>query len=983
MSGARLAEPWGSRIDRGRAVAFTFNGRPYQGFHGDTLASALLANGVQLVGRSFKLHRPRGIFSCGVEEPTALVDLGEGARRTPNVRATMIELEDGLVACSVNCWPGVGFDLGAVNGWFSAMLPAGFYYKTFKWPDWHLFEPAIRRMAGLGRASGLADPDRYEEIAADADVLVIGGGVTGLSAALAAAENGAKTLLLTGGAQTGGVLGRRADHEVRELAAAAEDQGVRILRRTMAFGIYDHNLVCACETLPTAVTAATRAPAASAGALRERLWKIRARAIILAAGAFERPMLFPDNDRPGVMLADAARVYLHRYAVKVGDAVVVAAAHDNGYRVALDLAAAGVRVARVVDLREAPSGTGFDAARGAGLGVATGAKLVGTRGRLRVSAVGVETDAGVEWIDCDALLMAGGFTPSVHLYSQSRGKVVWDEARQMFLPGVSGQRERSAGACRGVFALAEALADGARAGTQAARAAGFAAADPAIPRVDNAPETQGGTMGDVSARGRAHAKAFVDFQNDVAAKDIRLAVREGMRSIEHVKRYTTTGMATDQGKTSNLNALAIAAQMLGKSPPQVGLTSFRPPYTPVTFGTLAGASRGELFDPVRRTPIHGWAEANGAAFEDVGLWKRAHYFARAGEDMPAAVAREVEGTRERVGLFDASTLGKIEVVGPDAAVFLERMYTNPFARLEVGRCRYAPMLNEQGFIMDDGVVARLAPDRFHVTTTTGGAARVLNQMEDYLQTEFPELKVWLTSTSEQWTTIAVQGPRARNLIEPFIEGVDISAEAAPHMSVREARFAGVRARLMRVSFTGELGFEINLPPEFARAAWAALAEAGRAYDAVAYGTEAMHVMRAEKGYIIVGQDTDGTVTPDDVGLAWAVGKLKKDFVGKRSLTLPDRLGANRKQLVGLLSEDPAHVFEVGAQVVDSAQPSQGTHALGHVTSSCLSPTLVGSIALALVENGRARKGERLYVAGLPAKVSETTFYDPEGTRLHA
>ena len=986
----------GGRIDRSRPLGFSFDGRRYAGFAGDTLASALLANGVHLVGRSYKYHRPRGILSAGAEEPNALVGIDDGfGRFTPNLRATQVALVEGLKAQSQHRWPSLRYDVGEINDVLGSLFSAGFYYKTFMGPHWlapnwawkNLFEPVVRRAAGLGDAPHEPDPDRYAQYFEHCDVLVIGAGPAGLAAAKAAAASGARVIVCDEQGELGGSLLSEHQATIDGVAAAdwlsatldelAKAPNVRLTPRTQAFGYYAQNFLGLAETVDDAERRA------NPNAPRERLWQVRAKEVVLACGALERPLVFPDNDRPGVMLADAARVYLHRYAVKVGDAVVVAAAHDNGYRVALDLAAAGVRVARVVDLREAPSGTGFDAARGAGLGVATGAKLVGTRGRLRVSAVGVETDAGVEWIDCDALLMAGGFTPSVHLYSQSRGKVVWDEARQMFLPGVSGQRERSAGACRGVFALAEALADGARAGTQAARAAGFVAADPAIPRVDNAPETQGGTMGDVSARGRAHAKAFVDFQNDVAAKDIRLAVREGMRSIEHVKRYTTTGMATDQGKTSNLNALAIAAQMLGKSPPQVGLTSFRPPYTPVTFGTLAGASRGELFDPVRRTPIHGWAEANGAAFEDVGLWKRAHYFARAGEDMPAAVAREVEGTRERVGLFDASTLGKIEVVGPDAAVFLERMYTNPFARLEVGRCRYAPMLNEQGFIMDDGVVARLAPDRFHVTTTTGGAARVLNQMEDYLQTEFPELKVWLTSTSEQWTTIAVQGPRARNLIEPFIEGVDISAEAAPHMSVREARFAGVRARLMRVSFTGELGFEINLPPEFARAAWAALAEAGRAYDAVAYGTEAMHVMRAEKGYIIVGQDTDGTVTPDDVGLAWAVGKLKKDFVGKRSLTLPDRLGANRKQLVGLLSEDPAHVFEVGAQVVDSAQPSQGTHALGHVTSSCLSPTLVGSIALALVENGRARKGERLYVAGLPAKVSETTFYDPEGTRLHA
>jgi len=516
--------------------------------------------------------------------------------------------------------------------------------------------------------------------------------------------------------------------------------------------------------------------------------------------------------------------------------------------------------------------------------------------------------------------------------------------------------------------------------------AGFAVAASAAPNVANAPECAGGALGD-SFPQQASAKAFVDYQNDVCAKDIRLAVREGMRSIEHVKRYTTTGMATDQGKLANMNALAIAAEQLGTSLPQVGLTTFRPPYTPVTFGNFAGSSRDDLFDPIRRTAIHSWAQERGAAFEDVSLWKRAWYFAKPGEDMHAAVMRECAAMRASVGLFDASTLGKIEVVGPDAAKFMERMYTNPWAKLEVGRCRYGVMLNEQGFVMDDGVVARLAVDRFHVTTTTGGAARVLNHMEDYMQTEFTDLQVWLTSTSEQWAVIAVQGPRARDLIAPFVDGIDLSKEAMPHMSVREGRICGVPTRLMRVSFTGELGFEINLSPDYARAVWEVLWEEGRKYDCIAYGTEAMHVLRAEKGFIIVGQDTDGTVTPDEAGLGWAVGKAKKDFVGKRSLTRADMLKPDRKQLVGLFTQDPAKVLEEGAQIVATARPDKGAHALGHVTSSYFSPALGRSIAIALIESGRARMGQTLYAAdangGFPVVVTDMTFLDKQGTRLDA
>ena len=984
----------GGRIDRGRPLEFTFDGKSYSGYHGDTLASALVANGVKLVGRSYKYHRPRGLLSAGAEEPNALVGLVEGPGRfTPNLRATQIPLTQGLVARSQNRWPSLKYDMGGVNDALSPLFSAGFYYKTFMGPNWfgknwawlNVFEPIVRRAAGLGAAPTEPDPDCYAQYFEHCDVLVVGSGPAGLAAAKSAALSGARVILCDDSLEFGGSLLSEAHATIDGVAAQvwlsstlaelAALPNVRLMPRTQAFGYYAENFLGLAEI----VSAQERE--ANPDAPRERLWQVRAREVVLACGAIERPLVFPDNDRPGVMLADSARVFLRRHGAQVGKRVVIATAHDSAYRVALDLHGAGVEVAGIFDLRDSADGEQPRRAREAGLTIVTGARIAGALGKLAVSAAKVETASGTQTISCDALLVSGGWTPSVHLHSQSRGKVVWDEARGIFLPGASVQRERSAGACKGEFGLGEALNSGALAGAEAARATGFAAAAAAY-TTENAPDTLGGFLGDASGAGADQAKAFVDFQNDVCAKDIRLAVREGMRSIEHVKRYTTTGMATDQGKTSNLNALAIAAKALDVPLPQVGLTTFRQPYTPVSFGAFAGASRGDLFDPIRRTAIHDWAEEHGAAFEDVGLWKRAWYFARRGEDMHAAVARECRRTRETVGLFDASTLGKIEVVGPDAAKLLEKLYTNPWAKLEVGRCRYGVMLNEQGFIMDDGVIARLAPDRFHVTTTTGGAARVLHHMEDYLQTEFPELKVWLTSTSEQWAVIAVQGPRARDLIAPFVEGIDLSREAMPHMSLREGRFCGAPTRLMRVSFTGELGFEINIAPEYARSIWAALWDAGRDMDAVAYGTEAMHVMRAEKGYIIVGQDTDGTMTPADAGLEWAIGKAKKDFVGKRSLRRPDMIAPNRKQLVGLFTDDARLVLEEGAQIVAKRGSTQ---AIGHVTSAYASPALGRSIALAVVESGRSLLGEGLFVrlgdAAIPVSVTDPIFYDKKGTRL--
>ena len=1019
------------RIDRTRLLQFTFDGHALTGFQGDTLASALLRNGVHLVGRSFKYHRPRGILAAGAEEPNALVAIRrDAARYTPNLRATQVELYDGLEAHSQNRWPSLALDFGAINDVLSPFIPAGFYYKTFMWPRgaWKsLYEPRIRAAAGLGTAPTLADPDRYTNRFAHCDVLIVGAGPAGLAAALAAAASGARVIVCDEQAELGGSLlsepagegaasieGAVSVEDVgasvwhtRTIEALSRNPRVTLLPRTTAFGYFPHNMV----GLNQRLTDHLAQPHPDSP--RERQWQVRAREVVLATGAIERPLVFPGNDRPGIMLSGAVRTYVNRYGAVPGTRAVVITACDEAYRAALDLHHAGTYVAIIADTRDHIDGPLVQAARHAGLPVQTRTTIVGTSGRLRVGTVELaRTDEhgkvleGTVTMPCDLVLMSGGFTPTVHLFSQSRGKLAWDEKTQSFIPGEPAERVRSAGACRGVFALDAVLADGAVVGAAAAADAGFAAsngvflgsatagasgatnatrgpastatpADPPIGAFVGALPQPGGGTGTM---------AFVDWQNDVTTKDLALATREGFRSVEHIKRYTTTGMATDQGKTSNLNALGVVSRQLDKTIPEVGLTTFRMPYTPITFASFAGLQRGSLFDPIRRTPTHDWAARNGAVFEDVGLWKRARYFPRKGEDMHAAVARECLAARKSCGLFDASTLGKIEVAGKDAVTFMNRMYVNGWNTLAVGRCRYGVLLRDDGFVYDDGVVARVAEDRFHVTTTTGGAARVLGLMEDYLQTEWSDLSVWLTSTTEQWSVIAVQGPNSRRVLEGLVEGVDLSAEALPHMGMTRGRICGVPMMLFRVSFTGELGFEVNVPADFGLAVWEAVYAAGQQYDITPYGTEAMHVLRAEKGYIIVGQETDGTATPDDVGLGWAIGKTKPDFVGKRSLQRPSMTAVNRKQLVGLSTVEPQFVLDEGSQVMQTSGQQPPARPIGHVTSSYHSAVLGRSIALALVSGGRARIGETLYVptarGEVLVKVTSPVFYDPQGTRLN-
>jgi len=966
MASRRLAEPAGTWIDRAHPVSFTFNGRRLYGFRGDTLASALLANGVRLVGRSFKLHRPRGIWSCGVEEPSALVDIGRGARRTPNVRATLLPLAEGLAAESVNCWPSVGFDVGALTGACAALLPAGFYYKTFKWPNWHLFEPAIRRMAGLGRVPTASDADHYEEVAADTDVLVVGAGIAGLAAAVAAARAGARTMLLASGEHPGGALSWGAEPEVAALTAGARQLGVRIQLRTVAFGVYDHNLVCAGESVSP--EGAADLPEC---VLRERLWKIRARAVIAATGAFERPLLFPDNDRPGVMLASAAHKYARAFGVACGQRAVIAANSDSAYGRAVALRDAGVEIVAVVDCREGSTA----GERSHGLRVIRGAALSAVLGTRAVRGCTVMPLAGGrgERLRCDLILNAGGYAPAVHLHSQAGGKLRWLGESAMFVPDGAAPGLVSVGACAGVFARGPAVSHAAETG----EALALGRAPP------QAPVGGAGRSDAITRVPDVRGKQFVDLQNDVLAEDVALAARENYRSVEHLKRYTTTGMGTDQGKTSNINALILMGEYTSQAPSQVGTTRFRPPFAPVTLGMIAGRRVGALYRPLKRLPAHDWHAAHGALFETFGDWCRPAAYPRPGETLEAAAQREARTVRKCAGLLDGSPLGKLEVFGPDAARFLDLMYVGTMSTLRIGQARYGVLLNENGTLVDDGIVARLSGQRYWVNTTTAGFDRTAAAFEEWLQCEYADFKVVITPVTSRWANITVAGPRAWEWLAKLGFEAALAPAAMPHMTLRDSALDGVPLRVLRASFSGELGYEVNLPADHAEALLARLwAHAGE-LGAALYGIEALQVMRVEKGYIHVGTDTDGTTLPGDVGFARGIERKAAPFVGRRSLLRPASRDPTRLQLVGLVPLDERTQLPVGAQIALRPPP---TLTEGHVTSSYRSPELGIPVALALLKGGSQRTGEELRVHHLgttiAARVVTLPFVDPAGERVH-
>ena len=1000
----------GGLIDRTKPRAFTFDGTAYQGFAGDTLASALLANGVHMVARSFKYHRPRGILGAGSEDPAALVQIGADTRATdPNSRATEVEIFEGLAAKAQNCWPSLGFDVGALNDLAWRWLPAGFYYKTFMGPpaNWMFFEPFIRRAAGLGTPPSGPDPDRYESQNRHCDVLVVGGGPAGLMAALTAAKSGARVILAEETASFGGRL-NASDPETthldgklpRDWVAAVEAElranpDVTILPRTCAFGYYADNFVGLHENVQDHLPPGAR----DSRQPRHRLWRVRAKEVVLATGATERPLVFHGNDRPGIMLSSAVETYLNRYGVKTGERAVVFTNNNGAWQTAFQLTAAGVKVVGIVDARPAPEEALMRQAASLGIPVHPHATVVDTGGRKRVTqavvrrldgAGGVAGEATV--IVCDLIAVSGGWSPNAALFSQSRGKLKFDAESPAFRPGQSWQAERSAGAANGAIALADCLSEGAKAGADAANKAGFAATPipvpastvPAAPAYNAIPTWQL-----PSGRSKGSTRAFVDLQNDVQAKDLQLAVQEGYGSVEHAKRYTTTGMGTDQGKTVGMNAFGILADTLGKPIPEVGVTTYRQPFKPISFGALAGQHGGGLYAPRRTTPMHDWHEAHGAIFEPVGEWLRAQTYPKPSESFAAAVQRESKLTRTNVGVLDASTLGKIDIRGRDAREFLNRVYTNAWLKLAPGKCRYGLMLREDGMVFDDGVTACLSDTHFHMTTTTGGAARVLNWLEEYLQTEWTDLEVYLTSVTEQWAVAAIGGPKAAEVVAAVADGFDANPETFPFMSFKDATVGGVPARIFRISFTGELSYEINIPSSYGLALWERVMEAGAPHGITPYGTEAMHLLRAEKGFVIVGQDTDGTVAPADLRMPGMV-KTTADFIGRRSLARADTSRNDRKQLVGLLTDDPNVVLMEGAHVIStSTEPREKPiPMLGYVTSAYFSPNAGRSIALALVKGGAERLGHTLYVPRknampIEVKVVETDFLKASGTGVAA
>ncbi len=994
----------GARIDRTKPVSFSFDGKTVRGFAGDTVASAVTASGRTVFGRSFKYHRPRGVIGLGSEEMNALIGVGEGGTVEPNLRATQVELYNGLKATSQNRWPSLDFDVGIVNNYMSRLFPGGFYYKTFMWPRsfWEtVYEPFIRKAAGLGEAARDRDPDTYEQMHVHVDVLVVGAGVAGIAAAEAAAASGARVLLADENPVLGGVAdiaggtidgAAQTDWVAQKASAFARAGNVHVLTRTTVVGHYEDNYLLAAERV------SDHDPSlAATGAPRHRLWKIRAGQVIVATGALERPIAFANNDRPGIMMASAARALVERYGVAPGMNGVIFTNNDDAYLTALKLHRAGVGVSRIVDVRQQVSSALAEEARAAGLAVQTGAAIAGVEtqaGGKQITAVKVAPYApgrgrvvNEDRVECDFVAVSGGFNPVVHLWCHNGGKLRFDDAMQSFRPDRHNDAIHMAGAANGTFDLAGCLDEGYAAGEKAAIAAGRKAG-----KVSKA-SAAGGDAGTVQAIWFAPAtgkynegnKHFIDFQNDVTAADLELAQREGYELVEHTKRYTTLGMATDQGKTSNINGLGVISDATGKRIPEIGTTTFRPPYTPYSFGSIAGTKTGELFLPVRRTPVYDWHISKGAAWEPIGQWRRAYCYPRNGENKKDAINREILAVRNKVGLLDASTLGKIEIKGPDAGKFLDLVYTNVFSTLKPGKCRYGLMMNEMGFLMDDGVTVRLGEDHFLMHTTSGGADRIGQWLEEWLQTEWTSLKVFVTPVTEQWAQFAIAGPKARKVLQSVDSNIDFSPEAFEFMSYREGTFAGYPVRIFRISFSGELSYEIATPSNFGRGLWEALMQAGASEGIEPYGTEALHVLRAEKGFIVIGDETDGTVTPYDVNMGWAVSKKKDDFIGKRSLSQSFLASEGRKQLVGLETTDPNQVLPDGAYAVAEVKPQPPMKMIGQVTSSYWSPTLQRSIAMALIEGGLSMMGQTVSfpLEGgkvVEAKIVSPVFLDPEGKR---
>jgi sarcosine oxidase subunit alpha len=975
MTSFRLAK--GGLIDRDQPVNFTFDGKPVQGFHGDTLASALIASGTHLMGRSFKYHRPRGAITAGAAEPNALVELRDGGRKEANTRATMVELYEGLSAHSQNRWPSLNFDIGAVTSLASSIFVAGFYYKTFMWPKsfWEkIYEPLIRKAAGLGTASRQADPDRYEKAYAHCDLLVIGSGPAGLMAALTAARSGARVLLVDEGSELGGSLlfereeiaGQSGLQWARGvIAELASMLNVTLMPRSTVFGWFDGNIFGAVERVNDHIAAPSH------NEPRQRYWRIIAKKAVLAAGAEERPIVFGGNDVPGVMTASAMRHYANRYAAAAGQSIAVFTNNDSGYRTARDMKANGVHVEAIIDSRDA------SAADAAGIPVLRGHVVANVKGGKTVS--GAEL-AGEDYLHstlpCQALAMSGGWSPVVNLMCHRGARPVWNDSLAAFLPPDVGPQFVAAGSAAGKMLLSECLADGAAKGTLKGRT-------PAAPKCRD----EAFAISPLWWVKESTGKAFVDYQNDATSKDLPLAAREGYNHIELAKRYTTTGMATDQGKLGNVNAIAILAEATGKSIPEIGTTTFRPFYTPVSFGAFAGAFTGHHFQPVRKTPLHEWAEEQGAVFVETGLWMRSSWFPKQGEDWLASASREVLATRNSVGLCDVSTLGKIDVQGKDAGAFLDRLYCNTFSTLAVGRARYGLMLREDGIVMDDGTTSRFADDHFVMTTTTANAAKIMTHMEFCHQAHWPELDVTYTSVTEHWAQMAIAGPRSRDTLNKIIDGAKLSDENTPYMAAREVSIlGGLPARLFRLSFSGEHAYELAVPADHGNMVARALMQAGAEYAITPYGVEALSIMRIEKGHV-AGGELNGTTTAADLGLGKMMSS-KKDYIGRMMASREGLVDPKRQCVVGIRPVDKADKLRSGSHLLTRGSTPSMANDQGYITSVAWSPMLNEWLGLALLSNGRARHGEIIQVFDglrnihMLAEICDPMHFDRENRRLH-